>query len=403
MTDEYYAKPVLVRDNDESILLERVSVTGDGAEYNEAFIQDLAFKHPNCLPINEIDRAYEGLIPVCMELNTPAGPLDILYVTPKGRLVIVEAKLWRNPEARRKVVGQILDYAKELSRWDYEDLQREVSKSTQRKGNVLYQIVAEEYPDTDESEFVDEVTRSISKGRFLLLILGDGIREGVGAIAQFLEDVGSLEFTLGLVELAIYKAPNNELLLQPRVLAKTAIFKRTVVSIKDNQVIIEEDTEEQEEDTELTELDKFYINFWPELLKDLKLDDTSQPYPTSTGKNGNIFFPLPPSGGQCWISVYFLQQKKHVGVYLTFSRGDYADHVYKVLLSDKDAIDEELGIPVEWESKDGKYSIWSHRTYDDPKDEKHREEIKSYLNDTINRFVNTFRPRLERIAEDMDQ
>ena len=403
MSDEHYAKPVLVRSNDESILLDRVSLTGSDADYNEAFIQDLAFKHPNCLPINEIDRAYEGLIPVCKELSTPAGPLDILYVTPKGRLVIVEAKLWRNPEARRKVIGQILDYAKELARWDYEDLQREVSRATKRKGNVLYEIVAEQYPETDESEFVDEVTRSISNGRFLLLILGDGIREGVGAIAEFLDEVGSLEFTLGLVEIAIYKAPNNELLLQPRVLAKTAIFKRTVVSIKDNQVFLEEDTEGQEEDTELTELQKFYLEFWPELLNELKLDDPSQPYPKSTGKIGNIFFPMPPSGGQCWITTYFFRQRNEVGVYLTFIKGDYADHVYEMLLVDKDTIEEELGIPVAWQSRDGKHSIWSHRIFDDTKAEKNREEIKEFLNDTINRFVNTFRPRLARIAEDIDK
>ena len=404
MSDEHYAKPVLVRSNKVSLLLDRVALTGTDIDYNETFIQDLAFLHPNCLPINEIDRAYEGIIPVCKELNTPAGPLDILYVTPKGRLVIVEAKLWRNPDARRKVVGQVLDYAKELARWDYEDLQREVSKATKRKGNVLYEIVAEQFPDTDEAEFVDEVTRSISSGRFLLLILGDGIREGVGAIAEFLDEVGSLEFTLGLVELAIYKAPNNELLLQPRVLAKTTIFKRTVVSIKDNQVILEEESEEQEEDTELTESQKFYIDFWPELLNDLKLDDPSQPYPTSTGKTGNIFFPLPPSGGQCWISAYFLQQRKHVGVFLTFSRGDYADHVYKILLTEKETIDKELDIAVEWESKDdGKYLVCAYRKYDNPKDEKHREEIKVFLNNTINQFVNAFRPRLSRIAEDLDQ
>src|SRR5690554_5194212 len=127
-----------------------------------------------------------------MEMNTAAGPIDIIYVTPQGKLVIVEAKLWRNPEARRKVIGQVLDYAKELSLWDYEDLQREVSRATGRKGNVLYQIVADQFPETDEALFVDEVTRSLADGRFLLLILGDGIREGVAAIAQFLEEVGTL-------------------------------------------------------------------------------------------------------------------------------------------------------------------------------------------------------------------
>jgi hypothetical protein len=92
---------------------------------------------------------------------------------------IVEAKLWRNPEARRKVIGQILDYAKELSRWDYQDLQREISRATGRKGNVLYDLVKDQHPTITEAEFVDDVTRTLAKGRYLLLILGDGIREGV--------------------------------------------------------------------------------------------------------------------------------------------------------------------------------------------------------------------------------
>ena len=51
MADEYYAKTVLVRNNDKSILLERVSVTGDSADYNEAFIQDMEFINPNCLSV----------------------------------------------------------------------------------------------------------------------------------------------------------------------------------------------------------------------------------------------------------------------------------------------------------------------------------------------------------------
>ena len=72
---------------------------------SEKFIQQLVFENPDCLPISEIDDAYSPLIPVCMELNTPVGPLDILMITPNGKLVIIETKLCRNPEARRKVVA----------------------------------------------------------------------------------------------------------------------------------------------------------------------------------------------------------------------------------------------------------------------------------------------------------
>ena len=54
MSDEQYATPIIVNENGESTLLERIPVSGEGSDYNEAFIQKLAFEHPNCLPINEL-------------------------------------------------------------------------------------------------------------------------------------------------------------------------------------------------------------------------------------------------------------------------------------------------------------------------------------------------------------
>ena len=82
---------------------------------SEAYIQALVHEHPACLPIAEIDAMFSGPVPICTELNTPAGPIDNFMVTPSGLPVLVECKLWRNPEAQREVVSQILDYAKELS------------------------------------------------------------------------------------------------------------------------------------------------------------------------------------------------------------------------------------------------------------------------------------------------
>ena len=45
-----------------------------------------------------------------------------MYVNPLGLLILAEHKLWRNPQARREVIGQILDYAKEFASWSYEEL-----------------------------------------------------------------------------------------------------------------------------------------------------------------------------------------------------------------------------------------------------------------------------------------
>lgn len=406
MSTSQYSSPLKIDLSIESPqveVMERVSISSREGGFNEAFIQDLVFRYPTSLPIDQIDRTFAPLIPVCCELNTPAGPLDVLYVTPEGRLVILEAKLWRNPESRRKVVAQILDYAKELRKWDYEDLQREVSRATGEKGNVLYNLVKGVNSNISESEFVDEVSRSLSSGRFLLLIVGDGIREGAAAITDFLSDVGNMEFTFGLVELAIYKAESEQLIVQPRVLAKTVIIQRMVVSLKDNRLEID-NTDDESEVRELKDYEIYYSNFWPEFIDELQLDDTSQPMPNrklEARRFGNIFFAMPPGGHHAWITVYFEQKTSSVGVFLTFRKGDYSNIAYEKLLADKDEINNDLDIDVEWSSMGGKNRIFISKNFDDLFSQENRGEIKQFFADTVNRFVNSFRPRLQRIVDDL--
>ncbi|MCY4610342.1 MAG: DUF4268 domain-containing protein [Gammaproteobacteria bacterium] len=374
------------------------SLQPTSAEYDEGWLQDLLFEHPEALPINEIDRTFAPAIPICKELNTPAGPMDALLATPKGRLIILETKLWRNPEARRAVIGQILDYAKELSRLTYADLQREVSRRTGRSGNALFDIVAaaETSDSLTEAEFVDEVSRSLRYGRFLLLICGDGIREGVTAITDFLQRQGTLHFTFGLVEVAMYEMPEGRRLVQPRILAQSVIVKRTVVSLESEGLVADEDEEGLE--SELSDSARFYQDFWKELIDDLELDDPDQPHPNLT-KSGNVFFRMPHS--DIWIALYFVQKECRVGAYLTAYRGNFGNRIFEQLSEDKDRIEEELGIPVQWTSEDGRHWIGSSKKFPGLMDPTYRTEIKDFLADISNRFVNVFRHRIKRIVEDL--
>jgi len=209
--------------------LARLPFSGEGSRYDESHIRDLIFSHPEILPVAEIDPNYGRLIPVCRELRTPAGPIDAVFVNERGLLTLIECKLWRNPQARREVVGQILDYAKELGRWRYEDIQREVSSALKRPGNTLYDLVRERHPDVAEDVFVDSAARCLRSGRFLLLIVGDGIREGVETMVTFLQEHAGLHFTFGLVEVALFEAPQGGRIVQPRVLARTTLLERTVL------------------------------------------------------------------------------------------------------------------------------------------------------------------------------
>ena len=88
----------------------------------KAWLQRLIMRHPSLLPVDQIEPAFNTLVPVCIELPMQSGYLDNLLVTPTGDLALVECKLWRNPEARREVVAQIIDYAKEMSCLDLRDV-----------------------------------------------------------------------------------------------------------------------------------------------------------------------------------------------------------------------------------------------------------------------------------------
>jgi hypothetical protein len=222
--------------------LDRVELNERG--YNEDHLQKLLFDHPALLPAADIEPVFRELLSVCREMPTPAGPLDLLYVTPQGDLCLVETKLWRNPEARRKVVAQIIDYAKEIAAWTYEDLIEAIGRSgavTQPSSpsddglDAIASLAADESDDFDEQSFIDAVARNLRLGRFLLLIVGDGIREDVEKITDFLQQTPNLGYTLGLIEIGMYRLPgrpDGELLLQPRTLCKTVNIERAVVEIR---------------------------------------------------------------------------------------------------------------------------------------------------------------------------
>ena len=98
-----------------------------------------------------------------------------------------------------------------------------------KKGNPLFDLVREQYPTLEEVAFVDNVSRHLQRGEFLLLIIGDGIQEGVENIVHFVQQHSGLHFNLALVEAALYRDGLNQLLVQPRVLAQTEILQRRVI------------------------------------------------------------------------------------------------------------------------------------------------------------------------------
>ena len=215
--------------------------TSEPVPFDEAWLQRLIMQHPSLLPVDQIEPVFNTLVPICVELPTLSGFIDNLFVTPAGDIALVECKLWRNPEARRKVVAQIIDYAREMSTWTYETLERAIGRtrpvdgSNEKATQSLFHLTSAHH-EIDEASFHDAVSRNLKRGRFLLLVVGDGIREGAEGLAEFLQQHAGFHFTLALVEIALFKAPGGYI-AQPRVLARTTNIDRGIVTMDEGRIV----------------------------------------------------------------------------------------------------------------------------------------------------------------------
>lgn len=250
-TKSQYANPIVVNnllDAPAVSRLKRVELSGGatGNTFDERWLQCLVFRYPETLPVHELETGFDELVPVALEVPTASGYIDNLYLTPQGDIVLAECKLWRNPESRRKVIAQIIDYAQSLARWSFSELDAAVGKSKDADGKTIRRSIVDTVSaatgdgDFDEARFIDTVQRNLRRGRMLLLIIGDGVREDVEGLADYLQMHAGFHFSLGLIETAIFELPDHGgFVVQPRVLARTLNIERAVVRIIDNQIVAE--------------------------------------------------------------------------------------------------------------------------------------------------------------------
>jgi hypothetical protein len=408
-----YGDFILLEDDRSAPVKAQKLALGETAGRSEAWLRDTLFDHPEILPISDIDPAFNALTPLCTELRTEAGPLDIAFINPVGRLVLVECKLWRNPEARRKVVAQVLDYARAIQSWSYADLQRQVSAARNGKGqgNLPFELVKKNHPEILEHRFIDQAQLAMRSGRFLLIIAGDGIREDVDAMAQLINRNAASGFSFGLVEVALYDLNDRGLLVQPRVIAKTKTIERTVIVVRDpktnelqsqgedNQILtkIEEEFSKASND-QLGENPKQieYRKWWKPVLE-MRFDDPEQEPPQLFYPNNvRIALPWP----NMWILMFWMASGR-TGV-CTASRKGVDQPVLKALDSQRDEILAELPEYAELVKFDS-YDEYTYKTERRRDEFNSEEENKAWLMDCANKYVNAFRPRVLRLMESQNK
>ena len=151
--------------------------------------------------------------------------LDHLFVDQDAVPTLVEVKRGSNTQIRREVVGQMLDYAANGSRFWTEDeireaFEREHGGSGERADAVLQEFLGEE--DSTADEFWSKVATNLAARRMRLVFVADAIPPELVRIVEFLNAHMREYIEVLAVEIKQFKGDNQTETLVSRVIGHTA-------------------------------------------------------------------------------------------------------------------------------------------------------------------------------------
>lgn len=186
-------------------------VVESSAYIDEHHLQKLLDESPEIVSLDEIRPDAGPLVATVREYNLPVGSIDLLGFTARGDIVIIECKRAANTQAKREVIGQILDYAAHLWEITYEDLDEKVKAI---KGLSLAELVhTKTGEDWDEEEFRGNIRSALVEGNFILIIVVDEINEELNRIVRYVNATGSPSFSFAALEMRRFTTDQAEMLV----------------------------------------------------------------------------------------------------------------------------------------------------------------------------------------------
>ncbi|OUM41085.1 PDDEXK family nuclease [Arthrobacter sedimenti] len=184
----------------------------------EADLQQILADHPGLIPGVGEDAV------ACKELQSGAGPADLIVVDQAGGLTLVECKLASNRQVRREIIGQMFDYASAFWRMPLADFEQ---RWLARSGISLSDSVASANPD-----FAGAVAANLKEGRFNIVLAVDAINDDLKRIVEYLNATSGPATSVIAVAYKRLLTEHTEILMpttygEELAEAKTAAAERT--------------------------------------------------------------------------------------------------------------------------------------------------------------------------------
>lgn len=186
---------------------------------NEKELQDNIEKLPNLLnAISQLNQQDYPLFILKREFGVSSGSVDFLAVDADGSLYIVETKLAENPELRRAVIGQVLEYASNLSAMSYDAIAANCLKYLKKQA-PLEQAIRDFYvgasdggPMLSAGEFKKAIAENLKNGHFNIVIVANKVGLEIQKLFHFVDQETKDSLNFIVLEINKYHLDSDEVL-----------------------------------------------------------------------------------------------------------------------------------------------------------------------------------------------
>jgi hypothetical protein len=183
---------------------------------SESDLHGLVEQTPELLPLAGSPR----LTILGREVSLGGNLADLIAIDDTGRLVIIEIKLFRNAEARRAVIAQILTYAAFLRGISVDALESRVlgTHFTARGYSSLIQAVRanDQSGGLDETAFQVGLTDCLKTGHFRLVLVLDDAPPELVRLVGYLESIAE-GLAVDLITVASFQVGGSQIVIPRRI------------------------------------------------------------------------------------------------------------------------------------------------------------------------------------------
>lgn len=191
----------------------------------ETDLHDQLAAHPNLLAGSQIDPSRpRRWVLVAREYGIGDGnsasrwPIDLLFLDQEGIPTLVEVKRSTDTRIRRKVVGQMMDYAANAIRYgDVNTIRQAFHRTHPNDPDVLER----ELGVTDGAAYWSDVSSNLEQGRVRMIFVADQIPRELRRIVEFLNEQMRPAEVLAVAVQPYADADDTQQVFVPRVIGQT--------------------------------------------------------------------------------------------------------------------------------------------------------------------------------------